>query len=429
MVFDIRKHVYMSGLSNRNPSALRILDELNETEWYSSSDLREYQLRKTKSFLMHARKTSPYYKKLFQRVGFDPSQMSSIAELQVIPTVCKTDLINNNKEIHSKAEMEKCFLAETSGTSGVSLSFLRNEEWDSANRAHVMRAYSWYGVNVWDRNGYFWGLNLSRKERFKTAFLDYFQNRVRLFKYDNQSILSFVDVLRNAKYLAGYSSMIYEVAKVVNTNEIEFPKVNLVKGTSEMILDAYQPEVKAAFGTQMRSEYGAAEAGLISFECPYGGKHINIESVVLEIGDNNELLVTNLESRSFPIIRYKLGDEVILSDKKCPCGRAHPLIEEVKGRKGKNVIGFSGTYPALTFYYVFKNIALKHGVLLNYKVSQHVIGEVAISIEGPVKNSYSKLISAEMKIYFGSDLDYSINSVGRFDLGEKKRQYFESTLE
>ena len=73
--------------------------------------------------------------------------------------------------------------------------------------------------------------------------------------------------------------------------------------------------------------------------------------------ENGEIIVTNLLSRSFPIIRYKLGDFVRLasSDFKCSCGRAHPVILDVLGRVGKNVLGKKSIYPSLTFYYVFKN--------------------------------------------------------------------------
>mgnify|MGYP000282295428 CR=1 FL=1 len=77
----------------------------------------------------------------------------------------------------------------------------------------------------------------------------------------------------------------------------------MVKGASEMILDAYQPEVDKAFGREMVSEYSAAEAGLIAFECPVGNMHINVEHVYVEVDESDEILVTNLYSHYFPIIR------------------------------------------------------------------------------------------------------------------------------
>src|SRR5690606_6507219 len=129
----------------------------------------------------------------------------------------------------------------------------------------------------------------------------------------------------------GYSSMIYEVAKMINQME-QGGKYNLkmIKGTSEKIYDSYQDEVQKAFGLKIISEYGAAESGLIAYECPEGSMHINVENVVVEVV-KGEILVTNLLSRSFPIIRYQLGDAVTLADPafKCKCGRNHPVVLDV----------------------------------------------------------------------------------------------------
>lgn len=64
--------------------------------------------------------------------------------------------------------------------------------------------------------------------------------------------------------------------------------------------------MEKAFGAKIISEYGAAESGLIAYECPEcGNMHINMENVIVEESEG-EIVVTNLLSRSFPIIRYKL---------------------------------------------------------------------------------------------------------------------------
>jgi phenylacetate-CoA ligase len=222
--------------------------------------------------------------------------------------------------------------------------------------------------------------------------------------------------------------MIYEVAKHLNNLSIKTNNILMVKGTSEMILDAYQPEIEKAFGRRMISEYGAAEAGLIAFECPDGNMHINIESVYVEVDDNKEILITNLFSHSFPIIRYRLGDVVTITDEKCTCGRNHPILKEVIGRKGANIVGKNHSYPALTFYYVFKNIYLEHGVLLNYKAIQEIKGEVILYIEGKINSKFENLITHELNSYFSDDIVCGLKYVDEFEVQLKKRQYFESKL-
>lgn len=148
----------------------------------------------------------------------------------------------------------------------------------------MFRGYKWYGVDPWDRNGYFGGYNIDKKQKLKTAFLDELQNRFRIFSYDEEHIRKFVEKLRGAVYVEGYSSMVYEVAKIVNRLGINNDfHLKMLKGTSEKIYDSYQDEVKKAFGQKIVSEYGSAESGLIAFECPEGGHmHINMENVIVE---------------------------------------------------------------------------------------------------------------------------------------------------
>lgn len=222
--------------------------------------------------------------------------------------------------------------------------------------------------------------------------------------------------------------MIYEVAKLINEMGLAKPTLKLVKGTSEMILDAYQPEAKEAFGSKIVSEYGAAESGLIAFECPNGNMHINMEDVIVEIDDEGEIIVTHLASYSFPIIRYKLGDAVKLSDETCKCGRAQPIISEIVGRKGSVVVGENNSYPALTFYYVFKNLAIQKSVLLNYKAVQKERGHVDLFLEGIDNSRYETAIMDELVKYFNHDVNFTVRFVKNLTKQRKKTQYFESTL-
>ncbi len=428
MTFSFAKVVFWLGARMRNPSLKRIYDELKKQESLSLSDLQALQLNKLRKLLQLAYDYCEYYRDLFDSLNLHPRDIQTLEDLKRIPTISKQTLITENHRIHTTFPFKKRMLAETSGTSGEALEFYRNEEWDSQNRANVMRNYDWYGVNVWDKNGYFWGYNLDRKRSWKIRLLDWLQNRSRIFRYDDTSISEFARNLNGARYLSGYSSMIYQVAKKVNQLGLRVDSLKMVKGTSEMILEAYQPAVRQAFGRKMISEYGAAEAGLIAFECPEGRMHINMESVIVETDENNEIIITNLASLSFPIIRYRLGDCVTLSEEPCECGRSHPVIKDIMGRKGSSIKGKQQEYPALTFYYVFKNIAIETGVLINYKARQDKRGEVLITLEGESNDLWQALISTEMKKYFGDDLDYTLRYTSKFEQQVKKQQYFESFL-
>jgi len=407
----IYNNIYKIGVRYRNPSLWQYYIFLKNSETWNSGQLQQFQFDRCKDFLKFVYKYSDYYKLVFDAVGFVPSMMQSLDDMKVIPIIDKSVLLDKNKEIHTKYKFKKVRLSETSGTSGQVLKFYRNEEWDSANRAAMFRGYSWYDVYPWDRNGYFWGYNIDKKAQCRTKILDVLQNRFRVFSYDEEHIRIFANKLKKAKYLNGYSSMIYETAKLINQLGIsDIYNLKMIKGTSEKIYDNYDDEVKKAFGHKIISEYGSAESGLIAFECPEcGNMHINIENVIVE-EENGEIVVTNLLSRSFPIIRYKLGDSILLADENfnCPCGRNHPILLDVQGRIGKSIYGKTKKYPSLTFYYVFKNLALNKKIALNYQAKQREKGKIILNIEQDSPECIYDL-QAEIDKYFGKDVDFEIN--------------------
>ena len=425
----LARTIFEQGAKRRNPSLFTQYDELKASEWLNKESLAQIQLENASKFLRFAGKHSPYYKDLFAKSGFNPNLFSDFRDLTIIPEVSKNTLIVENRSVHAQDLLEPTRIAETSGTSGAALEFRRNERWDSLNRASVMRAYDWYDVKPWDRNGYLWGYNISPRQAVKVKILDALQNRFRLFNYSTTEIAQFAQKLGTASFLSGYSSMVYEIAKVINENSLDRPALKMVKGTSEMILDVYHQESLQAFGRRVTSEYGAAESGLIAFECPAGGMHINIENLHLELNDQGEALITNFASYSFPIIRYNLGDAVTLDSSVCECGRQHPLLKDITGRKGAKVVGKTKTYPALTFYYVFKNLALQKNLLLSYKAVQSEAGKVTIQIEDPENLVHEAAVQSELDRYFGEDIDFQIEYPIKFDATRKKRQYFESTLQ
>ena len=179
----------------------------------------------------------------------------------------------------------------------------------------------------------------------------------------------------------------------------------MVKGTSEKIFPHYNSEIFEAFGSNIISEYGAAESGLIAYECKYGNMHINMENVIVE-EDNGEIIVTNLLSKSFPIIRYRLGDYIKIRSNKfhCECGIRHTIIDEVMGRVGKNVYGLEKMYPSLVFYNIFKNLFLTQNLKLNYQCYQKKKGFLEILIEQPYTDDLKFKIKKEFFKYFQNDL-------------------------
>ncbi|NER12162.1 phenylacetate--CoA ligase family protein [Leptobacterium flavescens] len=424
------KTIFKIGQNRRNPSIDGWYDFLKKTEEWPLEKLETYQFQKLKEILSFAYEYSPYYRRKFEAAKLNPDDLKTINDLSKFPVLTKEDVLTHNEEIHTRYDFKKRFRATTSGSSGNSLAFWREEKADSFNRATIFRGYSWYNVNPWDKNGYFWGFNFSGLERFKIWFLDLLQNRFRIFSYEERAFRKFARKLESASFVHGYSSMIYESAKIINQKKLRKPKkIKLVKGTSEKIMESYKEEIKKAFNVPIISEYGATESGIMAFECPEGNMHITMEGVVIEELDN-EILVTNLQLRSFPFIRYKLGDYIKLAprEKKCPCGREHLILEEVTGRIGENVYGKKNIYPSFYFYYIFKNLFKHHNLPLTYLVVQREKGQLEFNIEESLNAIEEKYLRNEINKYFEEDISYEIRSNYKKDRLREKTKSFISYI-
>lgn len=404
----LHEKIYRLGQMFRSPEIKDNYNFLKDSEKWSIEQLENYQLKKLKRLINIAYDKSLFYQRLFQEVGITPDDIVSLDDLKKIPIITKRDLLNNTPCIQNEDGYRKLFLSETSGSTGEPLIFSRNSEWDAGHRAAQLRGYSWYNVKPWDLNGYFWGYSFSLRKKLKTRFLDYLLNRYRLFSYDEADIVNFTKKLKKSAYLEGYSSMIYEAAKVINKYSLGPIKLKMVKGTSEKIYDSYQLEAVKAFGQKIISEYGAAETGIIAYECPEGNMHITMENVIVE-EEQGEAIITNLISDSFPIIRYKLGDSIVLDNETvCSCGMKHKIVKDVLGRVGKVIHGKLNKYPSLTLYNIFKNFSLKHDTIVNYQAIQKEKGKLEIYLDRNMSDDLVKYLHQECNSYFSGDVKITV---------------------
>jgi len=425
---NFHKWIYNLGEKYRNPKMQNHIKALMQSDFMRYEELQNLQQERLQTLLSHAKQHSPYYAEVLANIEIENFRLKDITNL---PVLDKQTLRSKLKEIENNPFNEKAFASSTSGSTGESMKFIRNLDWDGASRAVQIRGFSWYGIKPWMKNLYFWGFNASWKKLMIIRLFDFLVNRKRIFSYDDETMKQTEKFLHRAEYIEGYSSSIFTLAQHLKAKNISFNNIKLVKGTSEKIFDYYHKTVKAVFGKKMVSEYGAAETGIIAFECPEGNMHITMENVIVEEVDN-KILLTNLFSYSLPIIRYELGDYISLNtNKECSCGRAHHIIDEVTGRIGENIQGYQKTYLSLTLYYVFKNISLEKKLELAYFACQQEKGKILIKILADSTDivNVEKYVKSELKKYFDNDLDVEIIFVEKLEMLGKKSQSFMSYID
>jgi phenylacetate-coenzyme A ligase PaaK-like adenylate-forming protein len=142
-------------------------------------------------------------------------------------------------------------------------------------------------------------------------------------------------------FLASYPTMLALLAQEQQGGRLRVQPACLWSG-GEYLAPSTASAIERAFGCPLLNEYGASECMSIASGCREGWLHVNEDWVVLEPVDrdyrplppgepSHTVLLTNLANHVQPIIRYDLGDSVVVSPDRCRCGNP-TLAIRVQGR-------------------------------------------------------------------------------------------------
>lgn len=142
--------------------------------------------------------------------------------------------------------------------------------------------------------------------------------------------------------LAAYPSVLLQLADEQLAGRLAITLKHI--GTSaERLPAATRERVRAAFGVRVFDTYGATEYAPIASECRAGNLHLFEDRAIVEVVDERgravppgepgaRLLLTVLDRRTQPLIRYEISDGVRERPGRCGCGRPFRMLERIEGR-------------------------------------------------------------------------------------------------
>ncbi|MDE2822494.1 MAG: AMP-binding protein [Chloroflexota bacterium] len=123
----------------------------------------------------------------------------------------------------------------------------------------------------------------------------------------------------------------------------------------ERVPPQLRAQLESDNGIEVFSYYGAAETSSLGIECAaHTGIHLFTDRNVYELtppereGSDGQLVVTSLVQKTFPLVRYALGDEIVVLPGECPCRLSQPRVD-VLGRAGDSfsILGSKFYYYSL----------------------------------------------------------------------------------
>jgi phenylacetate-CoA ligase len=150
--------------------------------------------------------------------------------------------------------------------------------------------------------------------------------------------------------LVAYASSAHLFATFLEANGLrpDYPRVSIIT-SAEVLRDDMRGVITRTFGKPVYNRYGSREVGLVAFECEaHRGLHMNTADLHIEcLGENvyeqaGELIITQLNNYSMPLIRYRIEDMAVLHADPCACYRQTPMIRQVIGRTTDTIRTRSG---------------------------------------------------------------------------------------
>ena len=310
--------------------------------------LEEIQKLKYEKFVAFALNKAPFYKKFYQKIN-SPTKIENI---KLLPILTKELLRKNCDEIYTIPK-SKAILSKTGGTTGVALE-VRFTKKDVEERFAMLDHFRKnYGYKLGEKTAWFSGKTLLNEKDieknrfwksdylFKVRYFSTFHISEHTAKYYLESLILF-----KPKYIIGFPSSLVELARMGKKLNIDFPiKINAIFGTAETITEQLKYELETYFKTRVLNQYASSEGAPFIVECPFGNLHLELQSGVFEVLDENNtptkkgrLIVTSFSTHGTPLIRYDIGDEIELSEATCSCGNNNPLVKEILGRSNDYLI-------------------------------------------------------------------------------------------
>lgn len=371
-----------------------ILKELEESQWWPRQGLEELQLRRLQDLVAAAYAHTPYWRSVMDGAGIAPADVRGLADLRRFPLLDKETVRARREEMVWRGEGRRLQLVRTSGSTNEALQFYTSSGREAQINAARIRGHEWVGIRRGEKEMYFWGspVELSKQDRIK-RIRDWLLNDglTNGFAVTPELVPQYVACWKRwrPKCIFGYPCSLTLMVTMARSAGIDLGGLRnrgleVIVTTSEMLTGVDRQTIAGAFGVPVYDSFGLREGGLVAHECERFTMHCTDEQLILETIDpetleptpgEGELVLTNVVGRVMPMIRYRTGDIVTLSNEPCPCGRTLSRIRISGGRVTEFVVTRQGTWiPGYAFIYICRSVP----GIVKFQVHQERRGELRV---------------------------------------------------
>ena len=358
-----------------NPQASQMLAlqyQLEASQWLPAETLLSRQLEQLQKVYAHARRTVPYYARLFAGQGLADGAEFDLEFLRTLPISTRGMVQQAGDQMCAHAlppAHGKAYPVSTSGSTGQPVKLQGTAATSFIWQALTLREHAWHERDFSRRLcAIKWAAREFCRLPDGERHASWGDAVAMLYDSAPSAVLNVITpvaeqaewLLREQPaYLVSFPSNLAALATHCLERGIGFPGLAEVRTIGETLTPAQRALYRQAWGVNTVDIYSCEETGYLALQCPRREHHhVQAESVLVEIvdeeggpcspGESGRVLVSSLHNFATPLLRYELGDYAAFGEP-CSCGRSLPVIERIHGRRRNRLMlpGGRSEFPYL----------------------------------------------------------------------------------
>ncbi len=325
----------------------RRLRDLELFDRMQRSQQTAIQERRIHAVLDHAYATCPYYRMVFDRIGFRSSDWH-FGEPLPLPELTRDLARTNVESLRSRGfrpwELRKAY---TGGTTAPPITLWRDLEGLRNKVAVQYHLNRLCGYDQGTRVLWIWGAerDLEQHPSWRWRFYEEVllgRMNCGAGQLSEASFRNFLEKLNRHKpeVLYGYSNTLALFARWLRESGSAYHRPRVAIATAEALRPEDRLALELTFGCKVTVHYGSRDVGMVAAECSEGRLHFHPAACYVELlpagesptGPLYRLVVTDLLNYGMPLIRYDTADCVQFDETRCGCGSWYPSVTAVLGR-------------------------------------------------------------------------------------------------
>ncbi len=309
------------------------------SQFWTKTQIEQYQDKQLIKLVQHAGQHVPYYRNLFENIGFDTSAFRGRIDMHKIPTLGKEIVRTRQKElIADNARKFGITWDSTSGSTGTPLHFVLDNAVQANKIAALLRSYRWTGYKLGEKTfslqSYYFKDHNFKFNRFYNI-LRFDSNKLK--KDSALKVIKEINRIK-PKFFMGFPFDILILSRFAEEEGISINSPQSIVTYGETLSEKKREFLEKAYRCKVFDFFSLHECAAMISECEHGNLHL-IEDFayheILEEDGIRRLVGTSFYNFAMPLIRYETKDNILLPEKQrtCSCGRHFQIVKEIIGKQ------------------------------------------------------------------------------------------------